>query len=406
MTLPMSTQGLAEEVEARIARARSAMSELELDALLVYGNNKVNGSLRYLSGYWPDRGGWLAYGPRRQDIRVFDAATLLLPRNGDPVLVFDKGQLLDREACTVRTTTSGLGGELAETPSEARTIVQILAEAGPPKRVGIETWDKFPAPFYLELRELLPETEIAPSTIVEELTIVKSSWEIDLMRKAAAIGDRGHKAFVEALKTGIGKNEVELIRVAEAVMREADPIYEEISPISPSLICSGRVSRLYLLHVPQETKVIQQDDAINWDICMRYRGYPIDTSRTRVVGKARADFVLAYQTALAMSEEVRGKAAPGVQVQDLVQLADGVAREAGFELWDGFLGHGLGLDVHSRPDMGKEEMLLQENMVITVEPRIALDDEYLFGNEDMVLITSSGCESLTSFPREPLELEV
>ena len=71
---------------------------------------------------------------------------------------------------------------------------------------------------------------------------------------------------------------------------------------------------------------------------------------------------------------------------------------------DRFLGHGLGWDIHERPDMGVEELPLQENMVLAVEPRIAVDDTYLFGNDDMVHVTSEGGVSLTRFPKEPLEI--
>jgi Xaa-Pro aminopeptidase len=53
--------------------------------------------------------------------------------------------------------------------------------------------------------------------------------------------------------------------------------------------------------------------------------------------------------------------------------------------------------------MGLEEMVLAEGMVITVEPRLDADG-WLYGNEDMVLVTVDGCDTLTTFPREPLEL--
>lgn len=401
----MAERTECDEVAERLDRARSELDRRGLDALIVYGNNKMNGSLRYLSGYWPDRGGWLATGPHRDRIKIFDAATLVVPRHGEPVLVLDKGQLLDRDACIAATTASGFGGELSEAPSEPETVANLLRDAGAVGRVGIETWDKFPAPFYLELREQLPKTELVPSTLVEELALVKSPWEIEIFRKAGEIGDLGHQAFVEALRRGPGQNEVELIRAAEAVMREADPVYEEISPISPSLISSGKVGRLHLLHTPQITKTVDEGDAVNWDIGMRYLGYPVDTSRTRTLGKPSERQAHAYQAALEMRAEVMAAVRPGTQVQDLVALAERVAAKHGYELWDGFIGHGLGLDVHSRPDMGREEMTLAENMLITVEPRIALDGDYLFGNEDMVLVTAAGCESLTSFPIEPLELD-
>ena len=120
-------RNLCDEVASRIARARAVMRQEGYTALLVYGNTKMNGALRYLSGYWPDRGGWLSRGPDRKDINIFDASLLVLPLMGEPVLVFDKGQLLDREACTARTTLSSFGGDLARQPSEAESIAPTSA---------------------------------------------------------------------------------------------------------------------------------------------------------------------------------------------------------------------------------------------------------------------------------------
>lgn len=402
----MTERTEGDEIQDRIARARHEMEQRGYDALLVYGNNKMNGSLRYLSGYWPDRGGWLATGPTRSDIKIFDGATLLIARGAEPMLVLDKGQLLDRDTWIEKTTVSGFGGELALLPNEARTIANVLNEVGASAHVGIETWDKFPAPFYLELQSELPNTKFTPSTLVEEIALIKSQWEIDIFRRAGEIGDLGHQAFIDALLEAPDRTEVELIRQAEAAMRVCDPIYEEISPISPSLISSGKIGRLHLLHTPQSSKRVVRGDAVNWDIGMRYLGYPIDTSRTRVLGKADDRQRCAYDGALEMRADILGAVRPGTQVQDLVALAQKAAARYGFELWDQFIGHGLGLDVHSRPDMGPEEMVLVENMVITVEPRLALDDAWLFGNEDMVLVTADGCETLTNYPVEPLELDI
>ena len=89
MLLP---KGLHDEVDQRLVRVRDLMRERGYGALLVYGNNKVQGSLRYLSGYFPDRGGWLAvFGPERSDIHIFDGATLFLPLEGEPVVVSIRG---------------------------------------------------------------------------------------------------------------------------------------------------------------------------------------------------------------------------------------------------------------------------------------------------------------------------
>ena len=73
------------------------------------------------------------------------------------------------------------------------------------------------------------------------------------------------------------------------------------------------------------------------------------------------------------------------------------------KLWGRFLGHGVGIDVHERPDMGIEELPLAENMTLAIEPRIQIGD-YLVGHEDVVLVTPDGGESLNQFPKQPLEI--
>lgn len=59
-----SNDGLRQEIAGRIPRVQAAMQEEGIDALIVYGNTKAGGSLRYLTGYFVDRTGWVSFGPR------------------------------------------------------------------------------------------------------------------------------------------------------------------------------------------------------------------------------------------------------------------------------------------------------------------------------------------------------
>ena len=85
-------------------------------------------------------------------------------------------------------------------------------------------------------------------------------------------------------------------------------------------------------------------------------------------------------------------------------LAVDVAREHGYDYWGPFLGHGAGLDLHERPDLVREATPLAANMVLALEPRLALGGQYLLGVEDMVVVTESGGVSLNGFEKEPFEL--
>jgi Xaa-Pro dipeptidase len=390
-------EAILAEVDQRIEKVRLEMAKRGYDALIVYGNNKVYGSLRYLTDYFPDRCGWISLSGT--ETYLFDGAALLLPLEGEPALLLDTGLVLGKEVCT-RKIISGDFGAGKDSGLSANVISKLLAEFNPVKTIGIETWDRFPAPLYLGMIEKLPKISFQRSTIVEELRMVKSTLELDIFRKAAFIGDIGHQTFADGLRNGgIGKTELELIRQTEYAMRSYDPIYEDSVENSPSLICSGFSIGGGLLHLAHHSKTIQPGDVVHWDICTRYNGYSIDTSRTKVVGKPTLDQQRAYDVVLKMLEEVLAMAMPGLSAVEMVYKAESIAAQSGYSLLDHFLGHGIGIDPHERPDLVREETLLQENMVLAIEPRVVIDGIYILGIEEMVLITKDGGVSLTQFDR-------
>jgi Xaa-Pro aminopeptidase len=80
-----------------------------------------------------------------------------------------------------------------------------------------------------------------------------------------------------------------------------------------------------------------------------------------------------------------------------------LSKEPGTTLRDGFfhgLGHGVGLDVHERPGLGRSPDTLQAGDVITLEPGCYRQGYGGVRLEDLVLVTEGGCETLTEFPYE------
>lgn len=394
--------GLADELTTRVQLAQQKMAEEGFSALIVYGNTKVIGSYRYLSGNFLDRCGWVSQGPTRSDVTIFDGAAVVVPRAGDPVLLLEPGQMLDQPQFLAEVRGGGFG--IGTAGLTAQGVFDVLKELDVNERIGIETWDRFPAPLYLGITSLMPGADFAESTVIEELRLTKSPYELELLQRAAQIGDLGHQAMTDILGRGKPVTELEAIRIADATMRDADLFYEDPSVSSPSKISSGSLVGRWLLHVPMPDKVIHHGDVVCWDICMRYEGYAIDISRTRIVGKASQELKRAYDVALVMQESLIEAAKPGLPAIGLKNLAKEIVEDAGFALWEDFVGHGLGLDTHERPDMGVEETVLRENMVLCIEPRIAVDGRWLLGNEDMVLVTPQGGRTLTKFPKQPLEI--
>jgi Xaa-Pro aminopeptidase len=391
---------LQAEVSNRLNAARSAMAAAGFSALLVYGDNKLYGSLRYLSGVFPDRAGWIS---PTADIRfVFEGGLVLLPIHGEPTLLLEPGLTLAQEPCIADVRAGGLGS----TPDQGltpQTLVNLIRDKVPRGVIGIEALYRFPTGLYVALVDQLSDMKVAPSTVIEDLRLIKSAYEIEILRKAAAVGDRGHEVMVKALTSGKPKSEQELMREVEYSIRLLDPIYEDSSSAGPGMICSGPAVGNSLLYPPQPDRRVGRGDVIHWDIAMRHRGYTVDTSRTRVLGKANPHQKRAFEAVSEVMAEVMAAIRPGLKASELVDLAVEVSNRNGYELWARFLGHGTGLDGHERPDMGREDTPFAAGMVVAIEPRLVQDDR-IFGIENTVLVTPTGAETLNRYPAGPLEL--
>src|SRR5258708_32507255 len=88
---------LQSEVSNRLEAARSAMAKSGFTALLAYGDNKLYGSLRYLSGVFPDRAGWIS--PTGDTRFVFEGGLGLLPIEGEPTLLPEPGPTFAQKSC-------------------------------------------------------------------------------------------------------------------------------------------------------------------------------------------------------------------------------------------------------------------------------------------------------------------
>ena len=104
-----------------------------------------------------------------------------------------------------------------------------------------------------------------------------------------------------------------------------------------------------------------------------------------------------------------GKAAvrPGVAAQDVDRAARTVIEAAGYgEQFFHRTGHGVGLETHEPPYIVEgNQGLLEPGMLFTVEPGIYVAGLGGVRIEDDVVVTTSGVETLTTFPREWTVLE-
>jgi Xaa-Pro aminopeptidase len=139
---------------------------------------------------------------------------------------------------------------------------------------------------------------------------------------------------------------------------------------------------------------------IDWGA--RGRLYHSDLTRVLITGKLSPQLRRVYGVVLAAQRAAVAAIRPGAVMQDIDRAARDVIADAGLgDMFGHALGHGIGLAVHELPRLAPgQNRPLAAGMVVTVEPGVYLPGELGVRIEDDVLVTDTGCEVLTSVPKE------
>ncbi|MDX8383061.1 MAG: M24 family metallopeptidase [Ghiorsea sp.] len=141
-------------------------------------------------------------------------------------------------------------------------------------------------------------------------------------------------------------------------------------------------------------------------------GYWGDMTRTYVKGKASTELKAMYQTVLEGQDMGLSMVRSGADTSLIHQSITAHFDQQGFKTGvvngkqGGFFhgtGHGVGLDIHEAPRVSKNGQILEERMVITIEPGLYYAHIGGVRLEDLVVVREQGCDNLTQFHRQ-LEL--
>ncbi|WP_145075340.1 M24 family metallopeptidase [Aureliella helgolandensis] len=229
---------------------------------------------------------------------------------------------------------------------------------------------------------------------VEALRMLKDATEIALLRRAVSIAER---AFTSIRAQLSGKQtERELAHELDRLVRKMGGSGCSFKPI----VAVG--ARAALPHAVPGESTLDSSPFVLIDWGATLGGYRSDLTRVLVTSKIPAKFARIYETVLTAQQAAIDALRPGVLVSEIDRIARESIASAGMgKRFTHGLGHGIGLDIHEAPRLGKnEDRPLESGMVVTVEPGVYYPG---FGGvriEDDVLITDRGCEVLSSLPRE------
>ncbi len=223
----------------------------------------------------------------------------------------------------------------------------------------------------------------------EELRVFKDPIEIDLLQQSSQVVDKVFEELLPFIQEGVTE---------QGVLRRMMNLFWEAGAKGPSfdpIVLFG--SRTSLPHGQPNDTVLHEGDWVLLDFGAYYKGYCSDCTRTFFYGTP--DSLQRERHHLVMSAYRAGLAAahPGMACCDVDAAARRIFEQAGLgEAFLHGLGHGVGLEIHEGPRVAKPSReVLQEGMVVTIEPGIYLPGWGGIRLENAVVITDGGAEPLT-----------
>jgi Xaa-Pro aminopeptidase len=351
----------------RLARCRALLDDLGLDGVVVGGSADV----RYLSGF---RG---------------DDTTLVIGR--DVALICSDARYWGQ------AREEAPGFELVEVAGAdliADTVTAAAARLGADARLGFQgastSYEE-----YRRLRRLHRGRLRDVGGRVSRLRAVKDAAEIDVMRRAGAVTD---EALAVVVARGlVGRREAD---VAWDLLAEYHRLGAE-GEAFPAIVAGGGHGAQ--AHAIPGDHVIAAGEFVVIDTGARVDGYCSDITRTFAAGEPALELRRVYDVVLAAQLAGLATVRDGAHGRDDVDAAArAVITAAGHgEQFGHGTGHGVGLDVHEAPWLGRTRGdPLVAGMICTVEPGIYVEGLAGVRIEDTVLVTETGCERLTSYPKE------
>jgi len=299
-------------------------------------------------------------------------------------------------------------------PAEGAAMSRDLATRGA-SDIANDPWDGRPsreAHFMSRISARFPQFELHDlSSILDQLRMVKSPREIELIKKATRLSGL---ALMEAMRsTAPGMMEYELDAIAKFIFYGEGAQYDGYY----SLIAGGpnawynhyhhgqrdlRAGELLLMDYAPDVAYYTSDVTRMWPVDGRFNEWQRDLY----------GFYLAYYTAILdairpgdVNAIMQDAAARMDEILAAWTFTKPIYRDAAERFVEAYkdrsqqrpasLGHGVGMAVH---DVGVDDGSLVPGMVFTIEPQFRVPEEQIYIRlEDVILITEDGAENLSGF---------
>ncbi|AXX89108.1 X-Pro aminopeptidase [Arcobacter suis] len=282
--------------------------------------------------------------------------------------------------------------EVIESSNLIETTKEILKKNNI-KKITFDPND-FTYASYIKLSEDLKTEFIEEPNFSKLKRVIKSDKEIILLKKAAIAGRDGFKELAKYIrKNGFNQTEQFLYFKAFEKMSQSGKLDISFEPI---VAINENAAKPHALPTNKKLKL---NDLLLVDAGVKYKRYCSDRTCTSVVDFEKFSFKReqkfknskhqkVYDIVLKAQLNAIEKARVGMKASEVDKLTRDVIEKAGFgKYFIHSTGHGVGLDIHEYPVINsKSDVIIEDNMVFTIEPGIYLANEFGVRIEDTIVM--------------------
>ncbi len=245
---------------------------------------------------------------------------------------------------------------------------------------------------FKDIKATLSDFTLKPASgELAEKRMVKTDAEIEKIEISQRIAEKALGKIIPLIKPGVTEREISAELMFEMIRLGADSLAFD------NIVSFGENSA-DPHHHPSDKK-LDKNELILIDFGARKDGYCSDMTRTFTLGTPHDELKAIH----GIVAEAQSYALKHIKAGMTGREADSLAREyiranGYFKEFGHSLGHGVGIEIHEEPRLSENsDMILQPNMVVTVEPGIYINGLGGVRIEDMVVVKDDGVLNLTNF---------
>ncbi len=382
---------MLEQAKKRTSEFQDRLRDAGVQAVILTDES----SIAYLAGFW----GYLGV--------EFGRPTFLVLTPEDPPVVVTP--LMESEMVGAMTWVEDIRTWEDFGPNSWSAVLGGLLQGHTPEKIHVEQ-GQIPAIVRNFLDDRFPATPLADiGPVMGAMRMIKSPEEIEVMRQAGQIAGAMMAAAEDSLAEGAPEYESALAVMNAGTRKAAGFLTARgweafVSPLIHNLQVLQSGTDTSMVHRRASVKTYERGDPVYFCFCnmAQFKQYKLGFDRMFFVGEVSDEAARVQQAAIDAQQAALAAVRPGVTAESVAEAANVVYRERGYET--GYrTGRSIGVAYLESPELkAGDKTILQPGMTFAVDGGISLDGRLGGRIGDSIVVTESGFDYLTEYPRKVL----